>query len=160
MGAVGFRRRAAALLEGLGEQDLRSAVALLEAVTRFAGSTVGPFGEVVGLERVHQEAGRCAFRLAGGAHLLNPYGVLHGGVLFAAMDTSMGGAVASLLDPSERCATIEAKVNYVAGATGGPVRAEAEVVHRGGRLLVLAARATAEDGGLLALMSGSFLVTR
>ncbi|HEY8492031.1 MAG TPA: PaaI family thioesterase, partial [Dehalococcoidia bacterium] len=89
-----------------------------------------------------------------------PHGVLHGGVLFSAMDTAMGGALTSVLEAGERCATMEAKVNYLAPVVSDSLSVEAHVLHRGRRTAVLESRATAADGRLAALALGTFTVGR
>ncbi|HXH20798.1 MAG TPA: PaaI family thioesterase [Dehalococcoidia bacterium] len=112
----------------------------------------------MGLEVLERGDGRVLLEVEGGPHLMNPNGVLHGAVLFAAMDTAMGGAVTSLLNKGEICATVEAKINYLSAVRGGKLRAEARVVQKGGRIAVAQATATAEDGRLAGLMTGTFMV--
>jgi hypothetical protein len=51
--------------------------------------------------------GRCTFALAVRPEHMNPHGVVHGGVVYTLVDFAMGGALTSLLEPGERCATLE-----------------------------------------------------
>jgi acyl-CoA thioesterase len=69
--------------------------------------------------------------------LLNPHGVLHGGVLYTMADTSMGYAVYSTLDRGQSCATIEIKMVYLKPVLEGRVRCVTKLVHRGARIAVL-----------------------
>ena len=87
----------------------------------------------------------------------NPYGVLHGGVLFTLVDYAMGGALTSALEGGQRCTTLEIKINYVAPATEGEVRAEAWVVSKGARVAVMEAKVTAGET-LLAVATGTFYI--
>jgi acyl-CoA thioesterase len=88
---------------------------------------------------------------------MNPYGVVHGGVVFTLVDYAMGGAMVSRLGPGERCATLEIKINYLAPVTEGELSAEATVVERTRRVGVLEARVHG-DGRLVALATGSFYI--
>lgn len=89
---------------------------------------------------------------------MNPHGVVHGGVVYSLVDYAMGGALTSRLDPGERCATLEVKINYLAPISGGTLRAEARVVERTKRIGVLEARVHTDGGRLVALATGSFYI--
>jgi acyl-CoA thioesterase len=102
--------------------------------------------------------GRSVFELAIRPDHMNPHGVVHGGVVYTLVDFAMGGALTSLLDLGERCATLEVKINYVAAAVSGDLRAEARVVSRSRRVAVMEARVYGEADQLIALATGSFYV--
>lgn len=104
--------------------------------------------------------GRCVFELTIGPDHLNPYGVLHGGIPYTLVDYAMGGAMLSRLEPGERCATLEVKINYLAAASSGKIVADAVLVERTGRIGVLQARVHGDDGRLLALATGTFYIQR
>jgi acyl-CoA thioesterase len=70
----------------------------------------------------------------------------------------MGGAVTSSLQAGERCATLEIKINYLAPASEGRLAAEAWIVARSSRVVVLEARVQAEGERLVALATGSFYI--
>ena len=70
----------------------------------------------------------------------------------------MGGAVTSRLEPGERCATLEIKINYLTAASEGRIAAEALLVARTARVAVLEARVHADGDRLVALATGSFYV--
>jgi uncharacterized protein (TIGR00369 family) len=81
----------------------------------------------------------------------NPYGVLHGGVVMALMDSAMGHAVASVVHDDKRFnAAAQMNVNFLAAVRTGLLRARAHVVKVGKRLAVVEARAIADDGTLIA----------
>lgn len=119
---------------------------------------VGPIASLLGMRRVSMAGGRAVFEAAIRAEHMNPHGVVHGGVVYTLADFAMGGALTSMLEPGERCATLEAKINYLAPARAGIVRAEAAVVSRGTRVAVMEARVYDDQQRLIALATGSFYV--
>ncbi len=88
----------------------------------------------------------------------NPHGVLHGGVVFTAVDTTMGAATYSVLQPGETCATIEVQLRFLRPVTGGDVHIDTRVEHRGRKVVHLQSRVCDDDGRLVALASGSYAV--
>jgi acyl-CoA thioesterase len=119
---------------------------------------VGPIAAHLGIRRASMGDGRAVFESTIRAEHMNPHGVVHGGVIYTLADFAMGGALTSLLEPGERCATLEAKINYLAPAHSGTVRAEAAVVSRSKRVAVMEARVYNEQQHLIALATGSFYV--
>lgn len=116
-----------------------------------------PFGQLLGLEFSVMESGqsRCQLRIRD--ELLNPYGYLHGGVIYSLADTAMGGALYSSLGDRERCATVEMRVSYFRGVTSGVLECQAEVVNRSGRLGYLEAEVRS-DQRLIAKASATFSI--
>jgi acyl-CoA thioesterase len=101
--------------------------------------------------------GRCVWAMPIEAVHMNPYGVVHGGLLYTLVDYAMGGALTSMLDQGQRCTTLEIKMNYLAPAMDGEVRAEAWVVSKGGRIAVLQGDVRVGDTRL-AVATGTFYV--
>ncbi len=123
---------------------------------------LGGFIDTLGLRRRAVAEGRAAFEVEIGKEHMNPDGVVHGGVLFALVDSAMGAALWSRLDleRGERCATLEIKINYLAVVTEGSVRADATLLHRTGRTAVLEARVHDGADRLVAVATGSFFIRR
>ena len=71
-----------------------------------------PFGDLIGLQFVKCEGGQSQCVLKVDQRLLNPHKVVHGGVLYSMADTGMGGAVYTVMEKDELCATIEIKITY------------------------------------------------
>jgi uncharacterized protein (TIGR00369 family) len=90
--------------------------------------------------------------------LHNPNGVVHGAVLFAMVDTAMGAATMSSLDPGLACASIEVHLRFLRAATTGRLSAETNVVKGGRRVVQLEGRVRDESGEVVATASGSFAV--
>jgi acyl-CoA thioesterase len=104
--------------------------------------------------------GRSTFALTVRPEHMNPHGIVHGGIVYTLVDFAMGGALTSVLDPGERCATLEVKINYLAAVTAGEVRAEASVVSRSRAVGVLEARVHGDGQKLVALATGTFYIQR
>jgi len=119
---------------------------------------VGPFADLLGVRRSMMAEGRARFELAVRPEHMNPHRVVHGGVVYTLVDYAMGGAVTSSLQAGDRCATLEIKINYLAPASEGRLAAEAWIVGRSSRVVVLEARVQAEGDRLVALATGSFYI--
>jgi acyl-CoA thioesterase len=118
-----------------------------------------PFAALIGLRLVAAEAGQSRYALAVADWLLNPNGVLHGAAVYAMVDTSMGAALASLLDPDENCATIEIKINYLRPVRAGSLDCHTEVVHKGNRVVTLES-SVENDGRLVARALGTYYIVK
>ena len=92
-----------------------------------------------------------------GPQHFNPYGSVHGGVIYSLADTSMGALLAPELAENERTATIEIKINYLAAVRDGSIRAETTLVNRGRRVAVLESDVFNGDR-LVAKALGSFAI--
>jgi acyl-CoA thioesterase len=98
-----------------------------------------PFAQLVGftLRMGRRGGGRASAALEVRPELLNPLGVVHGGVLFSIADTVMGAALHTTLAPDESCATVEIKIHFLQPVTEGKIRCRTQLVHRGSRIAVL-----------------------
>ncbi|WP_332741455.1 PaaI family thioesterase [Hydrogenophaga sp.] len=90
---------------------------------------------------------------------MNSSGVVHGAVLFALVDTGMGAALFSTLEPEHACATIEAKINYFKPVQGGNITCTSELIHRSKNIASLEAQILVE-GEVVARGFGTFSVFR
>ena len=100
-------------------------------------SGFNPFGALIGLnfESCAEGASRCTIELR--EDLVNPHGVLHGGVIYSMADTGMGGALYSLLAAEEGCATRRITIKYSRPVETGTVICDTKVLHRRGQLAEL-----------------------
>jgi uncharacterized protein (TIGR00369 family) len=99
-----------------------------------------PFADLLGFEVSIVEPGRARAQLDVGPEHQNPNGVPHGAVLFALVDTSMGGATMSVLPAGRFCASIEVHLRFLAPALGERLVADTEVVRAGKRIVQLESR--------------------
>lgn len=52
----------------------------------------GPLADLLGAQCTKMDDGRCTFELTLRPEHLNPYGVVHGGIVYTLVDYAMGGA--------------------------------------------------------------------
>ena len=93
---------------------------------------------------VAAENGHCTMTMPVTSAQCNPYGMVHGGVLYALADTAAGYAVYSLHGKS---VTLEGNISYLrAGKTTGSVRAEADIIKDGAHIVVVRASVFDDTG--------------
>lgn len=91
--------------------------------------------------------------------LLNPNGVVHGGVIFTMVDTSMGAAALSVIDDTKICASIDINVQFLRPVTSGEIIVETKVLRAGRRIVHMSSVATtAADEAPAATAAGAFAV--
>jgi len=122
-------------------------------------SGFNPFGDLIGLQFVKCEGGQSRCTLEVEPRLLNPHGVVHGGVLYSMADTGMGGAMYTVMEKEELCATIEIKIVYFKAVRSGTLVCDTRIISRGRRTAALESEIT-NDGRLVAKASGTFSVFR
>jgi uncharacterized protein (TIGR00369 family) len=95
-----------------------------------------PFNRELGIRVVELAPGRAVLEIPFREELVGDAArpALHGGVLSALMDTAGGAAVWTLLGESDRCSTIDLRVDYLRPARLETVRAVAEVLRLGNRV--------------------------
>jgi len=111
-----------------------------------------PIADLMGFRGVSAEPGRAVFEMEPGPQHYNPIGSVHGGVALTLLDSAMGCAVHTLLDPGVGYTTLEVKTNFVRAikADTGLIRCEGIVIHKGSRIVTAEGRVTDADGRLLA----------
>ncbi len=122
-------------------------------------SGFNPFGDLIGLQFVKCEGGQSRCTLEVDQRLLNPHGVVHGGALYSMADTGMGGAMYTVMEKEELCATIEIKIVYFKAVRSGTLVCDTRIISRGRRVAALESEITS-DGRLVAKASGTFSVFR
>jgi len=127
----------------------------LERIMRNQGFT-GRLG--IKLETFSENQVTCS--LAVQDWMMNPNGVLHGGVIFTLMDSGMGVAVATQLKEGERCTAFQIQVHYLRPAATGKLEAKSSVAHLGEKLGVAESTVFNEYGDLIAKATGSFYISR
>ncbi|HEX6116694.1 MAG TPA: PaaI family thioesterase [Solirubrobacterales bacterium] len=112
-----------------------------------------PMAKLMGLELVEASAGRIVFESEPQERFYNPIGSVHGGYAATLLDSALGCAVHSTLEPGAGYTTLGLEVKYVRPITldTGRVRVVGEVEHRGRRQATASARlTTVAEGKLLA----------
>ena len=116
-----------------------------------------PFAEHLAMRVEATAEGRCRMTVELDPRHFNPHGTVHGAVLFALADTSMGHALYTRLAPEQSCASIEVKINFLAAVRHGIVICDSELLRVGRTVAYLESRLMT-DGQLVATASGHFAV--
>ncbi|MFW9968804.1 MAG: PaaI family thioesterase [Candidatus Odinarchaeota archaeon] len=90
-----------------------------------------PFGDLIGFEFIKLEKGYSQCVLQINKNHFNPHKTVHGAVMYSMADTGMGGALYTLLERGESCATIEIKIVYFKAVKEGKITCDTNVIHRG-----------------------------
>lgn len=111
-----------------------------------------PVAELLGIRAVEVEPGRVLFEMEAAEFHYNPLNIVHGGMTATLLDTVMGCAAQSLLEPGVGYTTTDLQVRFVRAATvtSGLLRAEGKVVHAGSRFMTAEGRVEDAKGKLVA----------
>ena len=121
-----------------------------------------PIASLLNFELVELSEGHAIFAVEPKEYHYNPIGVVHGGLAATLLDSAMGCAVHSTLPAGAGYTTLEIKVNFVRPITAdtGRVRAEAKLIHVGGRTATAEGRVIDEAGKLYAHATTTCLILR
>jgi acyl-CoA thioesterase len=114
------------------------------------------FCDLIGLQFTEMEKGFCRTELVITDSHLNPYGTLHGGVVYSLADTGMGGALSTLLEDDEQCSTIEIKINYLKSMRAGRLLCKTKVIHKGKNIAFLESVVKNSEDKRVATATGTF----
>lgn len=117
-----------------------------------------PLRRFLGMVIEDVEPGHAIARLEVGEDLLNPNGVVHGGVLFTMADTAMGKATLTMLEEGQLCASIEIQMRFLRPVYSGQLEADTTVIRRGRKVVHLESRIHDTDGALVATGAGTYAV--
>lgn len=123
---------------------MESAIAELKAQELTGNNAFAVFNH---LELELVEPDHAIFRLQIQPESKNPYGFVHGGLLAGMADNAAGYAAHS---DGRSYVTLSSNLNYIHNQSGGVIRAEGRVLHRGRTTCVTHADIRGEDGTLLA----------
>ncbi len=146
-----------ALPPGTGLLPLAELTAMsgIELIAKWRDGTLPPppICAVLDFRLVEGEPGRVVFAGQPSKRFYNPIGTVHGGWIGTLLDSCMGCAVHTTLEPGEAYTTVEFKVNFVKAVTAssGEVRAEGKVTSRGRRISTSEGRLVDVKGTVLAL---------
>ncbi len=116
-----------------------------------------PYAELIGLIFTKISKGQSQCVLEVDEKLFNPHKVLHGAVLYSMADTGMGGAMYTLLEKDELCATVEVKINYFKAVRSGKLTCDTKVINKGKSIAVLESEML-NDGTLVAKALGTYSI--
>ncbi len=120
--------------------------------TPFRAADLTGFDRALGYERIDCGDGEVRARIPVTAALLQPFGLVHGGVYAAVAETlaSLGTHLA-VQDAGEIAVGLANATNFIRPLTGGTLHAHAQAVHRGRTTWLWDVRATDDAGNLCAL---------
>lgn len=114
--------------------------------------TPPPMAQLFGIDIVEVEKGFVALTATPRHDHYNPMQIVHGGYASVLLDTCMGGAIHSALEPGLGVVTLEYKINFVRPMTvkTGLVRGEGRVINVGRTVAISEGRLIDAAGKLLA----------
>lgn len=117
----------------------------------------------IGAEITRVEHGSVEIEMPFNEKLTQQHGILHAGIISAALDTACGYAAYSVLDDEASILTIEFKVNLLSPGRGERFLFRGDVTKPGSTIIVADGRAYAIGDGpakLIASMTGTMMVMR
>lgn len=118
------------------------------------------FGHLIDFIPLEWESGRFLFQGTPDSRHYNPLGSVHGGYAATLLDSCMGCAVHTQLQPGQGYTTIDLRISYVRALTAstGPIRAEGKIVHLGRTTALAEGRIYDVDDRLYAVGSTTCMV--
>jgi uncharacterized protein (TIGR00369 family) len=119
-----------------------------------------PIAQTLDFRLVEAEHGRAVFECTPAEFHYNPIGIVHAGLAMTLMDSAMGLAFVTTLDPPVPWTTLEVKANFTRALTvdTGIVRCTGSVIHPGRRVATTEARVEDDQGRLCAHGTSTILV--
>jgi uncharacterized protein (TIGR00369 family) len=117
-----------------------------------------PFHQWAGLELISVGEGSAELRMELAPHHFNPQGIVHGGIITAIADTSIGLALRSKLRPGLTHRTAQLNVHFLAKGDGNLLLGRGLARHLGQRMGYGEADVTDGEGRIIARASGTFIV--
>ncbi len=121
-----------------------------------------PVMMLMGYSLVKIEPGHSVFELEPAEYHYNPNGMVHGGILSAILDSTMGSAVRSKLPLGVNYVTVEFKVNFIRAVTNktGRLKCEGHVINLGGRIAIAEGKVTDQNDRLYACATTTCLIIK
>ena len=95
-----------------------------------------PFYRRLGIRLVGLSRGCSELQLRVTRSLTQSAGVAHGGVAASLIDSAVGLALCTLIEPEQLITTVEMKLNYLSPVPIGTLKASGKIIHRGKRIAV------------------------
>jgi len=95
-----------------------------------------PYYQHIGIKLVRLDRGRSELQLKMTRSLTQSSGIAHGGVAASLIDSAVGLALCTLIEPHQMISTVEMKVNYLTPARPGLIKATGMIIHKGKQIAV------------------------
>jgi acyl-CoA thioesterase len=116
-----------------------------------------PFWDVLGIEVAQMGEGYARLVMPFDEKLTQPYGLVHGGALFALGDSAAAVAIGSVVEPEKKFVTIEMKINFLLPVKDGTMEAVAKVIKKGKRIVPVDMDIT-NNGALVAKAIATYII--
>jgi acyl-CoA thioesterase len=130
----------------------------LEQIRKVANNC--PYYQLLGMEIMEIKEGESKIRMPFKQGLTHPYRIVHGGAIASLADSSVAMALISLVEPKDRIATIEFKINFFVPVTKGQLEAHAKIIHKGSKTAVGDVEVKNEEGKLVAKVIATYSIRR
>lgn len=119
-----------------------------------------PINALIGFVPLEWGQGRFIFQGTPDLRHYNPLGTVHGGYAATLLDSAMGCAVHTMLEPGLGYTTTDLRISYIRALTRdtGPIRAEGTLIHLGRSTALAEGRLYDVDGRLYATGSTTCLI--
>ena len=119
----------------------------------------GPYYQLLGITLEEIDIGLTRFRMPYKKELTQIFGEVHGGAIASLADTSVAFALMTLIQPGERVATVEFKINFFKRVNGGEIFGEAKIVKKGKQLATADIEIKNEKGDLIAKGMATYVIS-
>jgi acyl-CoA thioesterase len=130
----------------------------LEQVRKVTNNS--PYYQLLGMEVMEIKEGESKIQMPFKQGLTHPYRIVHGGAIASLADSSVAMALISLVEPKDRIATIEFKINFFAPVSKGNLEAQAKIIHKGSKTAVGEVEVKNEEGKLVAKVIATYSIRR
>lgn len=117
-----------------------------------------PYPRHMGMRLTAIDLDRAAVELATARCHLQPYGIVHGGVLATLVDTATFWSVFMRLPQDAGLVNIDLKLNYLRPVESGLLKAEGRAIRSGKSISYAEARVVSADGELVAHGTSTLMV--
>ena len=130
----------------------------LEQIRKVANNS--PYYQLLGMEIMEIKEGESKIQMPFKQGLTHPYRIVHGGAIASLADSSVAMALISLVEPKDRIATIEFKINFFAPVSKGNLEAQAKIIHKGSKTAVGEVEVKNEEGKLVAKVIATYSIRK
>jgi uncharacterized protein (TIGR00369 family) len=159
---AGERTRTYSWADPLAGREQMAGLSGLEAMQRMSAGELPPppIAQTLDFRLAEVEPGRVVFECEPAEFHYNPIGTVHAGLAATLLDSAMGCAFVTTLDPLVGWTTLELKANFTRALTKdtGLVRCTGTVVHPGRTVVTTEAKIEDPQGRLCAHATSTILV--
>ena len=117
-----------------------------------------PFYKFMGIRLAKLGRGSAKIKVRVGRRLTQQAGFAHGGVAAALIDSAVGLAVCTMIDPRSVIRTIDLQVNFLAPVKPGLLVAQGKIFHKGKQTAVGDCQVTDENGKLVSKGTATYMI--